>query len=239
VAFAQGGPEGQAIESSNTCLTGKVVLKGLIPPAQLQPLANMKDSSLIISKKEQAIKNVVVIVRRIKNDASLTPSKPVAVFTDYSFSPRIIHANPNEWIEFKKDESVLFPIVIGLGIDSKFKQMLLDNTNIKWKAEAPTNVPIPIYASIPDHANNKAAYYTAGWLYTTNNFVSITSDDGSFEIKNLKPGQHQLMLWHERIGLVEKVILNKKVVEFNKCLYSIDIGKEGIDFGEIGIDINK
>ena len=43
-------------------------------------------------------------------------------------------------------------------------------------------------------------------VVTENPFFAVTGDDGTFEIKNLPPGDYKLVAWHERYGRLEQPV---------------------------------
>jgi hypothetical protein len=45
---------------------------------------------------------------------------------------------------------------------------------------------------------------TGHWLVLDHPYAAISQSDGTFEIRDLPPGKHELIVWHERVGYVVK-----------------------------------
>lgn len=50
-----------------------------------------------------------------------------------------------------------------------------------------------------------------GWLVLRDNpYMAVTDADGRFAIKNLPVGEHEFVLWHERIGYLRELAIGSK-----------------------------
>ncbi len=72
-------------------------------------------------------------------------------------------------------------------------------------------------------------------LIRDNPYMAVTSDDGSFEIKNIPAGKHEFAFWHEGVGNLRKLKLGKSVTSRKgRAKLEIPAG-DTLDLGDVKV----
>lgn len=69
-------------------------------------------------------------------------------------------------------------------------------------------------------------WMAARWLILDHPYAAVTGDNGEFEIKNLPVGCHQLRIWHEKVGFLDKTFKVTVAEGVNNKLESIEVRAE-------------
>jgi plastocyanin len=160
--------------------------KGCCPPGKE---VDMKDPSLVIGANE-GIANVVVTVS--VDGAAVTPGEPLHVDQkECHFEPHVQVVPLGSKIVFLNSDQVSHNVHTYAGKNDAFNKTIAPGGKEEQtlsKAEK-----FEIKCDIHPWMNS--------WVVVSDTpYYAVTKDDGSFEIKGLKPGTYKAELWHEKLG---------------------------------------
>ncbi len=186
-------------------ITGKAMFEGQAPAAQtirtdadpncqlIHPDGIQDDEAIV--NANNTVKNVFVYVKDgLAGKTFDTPKEPV-VFDQKGcqYSPKVFGIQVNQPLEIVNSDNTLHNVHSLAEQNTQFNLgMPIQGMKLK-KTFAKPEVMIKIKCDVHPWMH---AY--AGVL--THPFFSVTSDQGSFEIKNLPPGQYTMEAWHAKYG---------------------------------------
>lgn len=232
----------QADEGWGT-LRGKLVLKGEAPAAPKLELgkdefccqAEPKDQSLVLDDAK-AIANVVVYLRpergaklAVHPDYEKTVDKPVELDNrGCAFEPRVVTVRVGQPLVLKNTDPVGHSVKAELG-DESFNFMLSAEGDQRLEFEEAQRLPRPISCSIHP--------FMKGWIVVRDDpYMAISKADGTFEIKHLPVGEHEIQFWHERPGYLKNCKSSSAELDRRgRVKVNIEPGKE-TDLGSIEVD---
>jgi hypothetical protein len=200
--------------------------------------AKPMNQSLLFDKSSGAIENVVIFMAE-----DLSKVDKPELWVAPSAAP-----GKNEPFVFDQDRCMFLAHVSALQIS---QPMLIKNSdgvghNTKLENSNPDSKIIPPGGEIVyQHRKQERAPYkvscnihpwmTAWVLPRDNSYFDITGKEGTFEIPELPAGVPLLMkVWHEKVGMVEKVTVNGKAVKWPKKGFQLDPIPTG---GELTLDV--
>ena len=222
-------------------LKGRIVLDGA--PPKVAPLAvDNKDPFCLQSKpvneaiivgKDNALVNAVVYLR-------VATGQKVVIHPDYeaklkepvvlnnkgcSFHPHITLVRKDQPLIIKNDDPTGHNTNIAM---FAFNQTIPANDQIEIKASVAGAIPNPVVCNI--HSFMKAHLLSLDHPYMT-----ITGEDGSFEIKNIPAGPHDFQFWHEAAGYLKNVKLKSGSTDARgRAKLTIGAGQT-LDLGDIKV----
>jgi plastocyanin len=111
-------------------------------------------------------------------------------------------------------EPPVFGVQVGQKVTIKNSDPLLHNVHIIPKENKESNIGMPVIGEQPHIFDKPEIMVTIkcdlhNWMYSyagvlPHPFFATTKEDGTFEIKNVPPGDYKLAFWHRRMG--EQVI---------------------------------
>jgi hypothetical protein len=191
-------------------LKGRFIVDG--KPADPPPLLVDKDAFCIEQKpkneaivlgKDNALVNAVVYVR-------LPLGGKVAVHPDYEaklkepvvldnkgchFEPRVTLVRVGQTLAVTNSDPTGHNTNISL---FSFNPVVPAGGKLEIKASKEGRLPEPIKCNIHP-------FMTGHLLAQKHPYMAVSGGDGSFEIKNLPAGKHEIQLWHEASGYVKDV----------------------------------
>lgn len=203
-------------------VTGKFVFQGEIPkPEQLfkagrPPLflkKDLYDESLLVDQKSRGIKNIFIWIRKFDTQQThpkLANSKENVAylkFDQYRYVPHALFVRTDQTIDVSNKDVQnhnyhSFPMRnqpdSRLIVPNKFTIDDLQTTEV-----------IPMRVKCDIHP-----WEQANILILDHPYAAITKADGSFEIDLVPEGEHDLRVWHERGGWIERAL--KVKVNANK-----------------------
>lgn len=190
---------------------GKISIKGTAPV--LSPLvaqgAQMKDAicSQMAVPDESAVvgpqgglANVFVFLRKVPNvDIPEPPTDPVVVDQKgCKFVPHALIVRTGQPLKLINSDPVAHNVGI-TGTAMSFNQTIpaSDLEGLTLSYERPERVPVPTRCDF--HG------WMRGWqLAVDHPWFALTGDDGSFEIADVPAGEMEFVIWHEKLGYIEK-----------------------------------
>ena len=190
-------------------LSGKIIFQGAAPAAQpikidadpkckiLHPSGLSSDQ--VIVNPDGSLKNVFVYVKKgLEGKTFETPKTPV-VFDQHGcqYSPKIFGIQTNQTLEIVNSDDTLHNVHslpknspqfnLGMPIKGMKLKKTFTKPEVMVKIKCEVHPWMSAYAGVLDHP-----------------FFAVTGDDGSFEIKDLPPGQYVIEAWHEKFGAQEQ-----------------------------------
>ncbi len=186
-------------------LTGRVVFEGQAPVAEkikmdadpscqaMHPDGIVNDEVVINSNG--TLKNVFVYVKEGLAGKTFEAPKEAVVFDQKGchYNPKVLGVQVNQPFEIINSDSTLHnvhslaeknvPFNLGMPIQGMKIKKTFTKPEVMVKVKCEVHPWMRAYVGVLDHP-----------------FFSVTGDDGSFQIKNLPPGQYVVEAWHEKYG---------------------------------------
>ncbi|MEX2286342.1 MAG: hypothetical protein WD648_04575 [Planctomycetaceae bacterium] len=180
------------------------------------------DTSVLIDEKTRGLANVFVYVRKrptaVHPSADRVPEKPLEFErTKWHFEPRALFAQTNQPIRVSTNvPDMVFNVHTSPSRLTAMNFAAGGNhlPEVVVHFDKPDTIPMRVIDDI-------GAYARASWLVLDHPYAAITSADGTFEIRDLPPGEHELGIWHERAGMI--VSRHKAVVRPNEVTQLVPI----------------
>jgi hypothetical protein len=174
---------------------GTAVWVGRVPPPKVFgpiPGVGAIQDEVVLVGKNNGLKNVVVYVKDGAKLDGQAPGKPAVL--DVRGTVYVPH---------------VLPVVLGQELRVRNGDAVLHMAVGQGKKNAPFEAPLPGQGQEQKVDGAKAVetyrmrcgvhpWMTAWVVVLDHPFFAVTADDGSFEIRGLKPGKHTLVAWHER-----------------------------------------
>ncbi len=198
-------------------ITGRFLLDGDIP--KLPPLvekgntkvndpaicaaADVPDDSLVVDSKTKGIANVFVYLPKAeKVHPHLQESQKKEIVFDQQgcrFTPHALVVRTDQVVRVKSGDNCTHntktnPI---RNQPVNFALQANDRTGVEVKNKAPERYPIEVQCNVHN-------WMTARWLVLDHPYGTVTDEQGKFTIADLPAGEHELIIWHERVGSIEK-----------------------------------
>jgi hypothetical protein len=121
----------------------------------------------------------------------------VNVPSKWELEPRLILARKGQDIRVSASFGETCAIGLNPLKNRSMTELVSKNKPIAYRCESGEKLPAQV--------NDKIHPYAVGyWLILDHPYGTITRQDGSFEIRDLPTGKHELTIWHERMGYVVK-----------------------------------
>jgi plastocyanin len=185
---AAGG--GQPAESGS--VAGRVKLTARIKGAALPSTAYpTRAVGMSDTHATPEIRNVVVYLRDIAVRGALPPGKAVLRQEHETFVPHVLPITRGSTVEFPNDDPI-FHNVFSLSSAAAFDLRRYPRGQSRSQ-QFPKSGIVKVYCHIHSHMS-------ATILVLDHPYFTIPSDDGTFELSNVPPGEYTVVGWHERVG---------------------------------------
>lgn len=221
-------------------LKGRFVVDGT--PAELPPLQVDKDAvcmeakpqnEAIVIGEDNGLANVVVYLRAprtgkiaVHPDYEAELSKPVVLDNrGCAFHPHITLVRVGQPLEITNSDPTGHNTNVNV---FSFNQTIpaMGKTQIKAPKESP--LPTPVVCNIHP-------FMKSHLLSLKHPYMVASGDDGSFEIKNLPVGKHEIQLWHEVPGYMKDLATKSgKANRQGRINVTVAAGKT-VDLGDIKV----
>ena len=210
-------PEGKAATEAYGTIAGQFVVEGEVP--QLRPLivagavgindpalcaaADIPDESLVVDPKTRGIANAFVYLPKAeKVHPKLKESQEKEIFFDQQgcrFIPHALFVRTDQVVLVKSADNCAHNTRTVPLKNQQLNTALPPNerTGIPFKNRLPERLPIEIQCNIHP-------WMKARWLILDHPYGAISDGQGKFTIADLPAGEHELVLWHERAGYIER-----------------------------------
>jgi plastocyanin len=187
---------GEALATGS--ITGTVDYAGAAPkPAPLNRKSDpycakteMVDETVLTSKDGKHLQNVAI---RVKD----APAKPgtgdvVVEQNQCMYRPRVQVATEGQKIMVRNNDGTLHNVHTYEGTKTLFNQA-------QPAKSKPIEKPIPPSASVLKLKCDVHPWMTGYVVVNKNPYAAVTKEDGSFEIKDVPPGDYTVEAWHEKL----------------------------------------
>ena len=198
-------------------LTGQFVLDGAIPV--LKPLVakgdagtkdaavcaadTVPDDGLVVDPASKGIANIFVYIKKAKDvhPSLKTPASPTVAFDQKGcrFFPHALFVRTNQEVKVLSEDPIAhnthtFPL-----------RNQAANTAIKPNERVGVPYKNAVSESLPMEVKcDFHPWMKAYWLVLDHPYAAITDKDGKFTIENLPAGEHEFVVWQEKVGYVER-----------------------------------
>lgn len=189
MAFAAGGSLKGTVSFSGTAPKMEQLKRNSDPFCAKTPKT---DEAVVLSKDGKALKNVVV---RITNAPAggAAPTTPVHVDQkECMYSPRVVTAVEGQKVEIQNSDGTLHNVHSYAGAKTLFNQ-----------AQPPRAKPIQKDLKGAEIVKLKCdvhPWMTGYIVINKNPYITVTGEDGSFELKDVPAGKYTVEAWHEVYG---------------------------------------
>jgi len=202
-------------------LTGQFVLDGPVPPpkllvrkgeqvkdAEVCAAHDVPDESLIVDPTTKGIKNIFIYLRRAPAvHPDLKQSKVKEVVQDQHgcrYVPHALIVRTDQVIVVKSADPIAhnthtYPI---FNQPVNFVLKPSDREGVKVTFRAPELLPVAVKCDLHP-------WMLAYWLVVNHPYAALTDEQGRFTIEKLPAGTHRFVVWHERVGYIERSLTVK------------------------------
>lgn len=185
--------------TSPAALEGRVVLRGARPePSFLPVLKNadvcgdrVPDESLVVGSSGGV---AGVVVELVGVTAGKAPLAQPAVLDNRvcAFVPRVQALQVGQSLEIRNGDPILHDAHAWLGSKTVFNLGLPEWRRVSHTFDAPGLHAIDC---------NVLHTWMKAWVFVADHpYVTVTDEEGRFDLEEIPPGRHDLRIWHEKLG---------------------------------------
>ncbi|MDA0835927.1 MAG: hypothetical protein O2955_19115 [Planctomycetota bacterium] len=198
-------------------VTGQIVLPGDAPEAKVliaKGDKTAKDASvcaaegvlsqeLVVNPDNHGVANVFVYLAKTKDiNPALKSSEESEVVFDQKgcrFEPHAMFVRTDQTVVVKSDDAIAhnthtYPL---RNQATNFLVSPSDRTGIKVNFKVAEKLPTQVKCDIHP-------WMSAYWLVLDHPYAAVSDTDGVFTIKGLPAGEHELIIWQEKVGYVDR-----------------------------------
>jgi hypothetical protein len=198
LAIAAGGLANGATLRGTIHFQGEVPKQAMTPGAKCHENAQDIPQEIILVSKAGGLQNAVVYVEGATAPDS---SKATPVILDQKncrYIPHVVAMQVNQMLTIKTSDATLHNVHYNPDINTPAN---FGMTEPGQQRVVSFKQPEIFKVSCDVHS------WMNAWIAVFDHpFFSVTTDAGTFEIKNIPPGSYKLTCWHERFGKLEKTI---------------------------------
>ncbi len=245
LALFAAAPLTATAEEGYGTISGQIVASGDIPkPELLVTKGDSKikdpqvcaaeehvDNSLLIDASSKGIANVVIYLRSVDDihpKLEEVPKGQEEVVFDQKncvFMPHILSVRTGQTVVVKSDDPVphnthTHPFK---NKEENFTIRPGNREGVKIDYDESEFLPVKVNCDLHPHM-------TAYWVVLDHPYFAVTDKDGKFEIKDLPEGEYDFIVWHERVGYIDR-----KVEDVQDALNVEIFSDESEDLGKIEV----
>ncbi|MEQ8763147.1 MAG: hypothetical protein RL885_04420 [Planctomycetota bacterium] len=193
--------ENTPAKAAGGTISGKALFDGAVPEAgkltidkdmEVCGKRDATDKSLLVGKNK-GIKNVVISIKKIDAPDDWKGEGKTAEFDQVNceFTTRVLVIPVDSSVELKNSDPVLHNVHTYSRRNTPINQGIPASQTLTKKFDAAETVQV----TCDVHKWMKA------WIVVADHpWYSLTSEDGSFELKDVPPGEYEIVAWHEELG---------------------------------------
>jgi hypothetical protein len=190
------------------------------------------NQALIVGKNNELANAVVYLRLPRRGDVAIHPDyeallKEPAVLDNRGceFHPRVTLVRVGQTLQVKNSDPTGHNTNISL---FGFNPVVPANSKIDVKAQKDAPLPTPVRCNIHP-------FMQAHVLSLKHPYMAVSADDGTFEIKNLPAGKHEIQLWHEVPGYLKDVATKSGKADRQGRINVTIAANETADLGDIKV----
>jgi len=197
---------------------------------------NLVDQTIVVGE-DGALANVYVyLYLKSKKTVEIHPdlkdvdSKPVVLDNKgCRFEPHVLVLRTSQTLEIRNsDAGIAHNTNLTPTKNASFNQIIANDSPLTKSFEKRESYPSPVACNI--HPWMKAYV-----LIRDNPYMTVSADDGTFEIANIPAGKHEFIFWHEAKGNMRKLAVgDTKTSKKGRAKLTIPAGGT-LDLGEIKV----
>lgn len=201
-ALVTAAPNDATPQSSTGTLRGSITWKGDIPDEQLAARLPggivVPNDSLVIDEKSRGIANVFLYFFRLADGVQVpaAPKEPVELsILGSRFEPHVLALRTGQDLKVTNDERT----------PRNFHTNPLRNDAVNRLIDSKGSFicQFPKQEKFPIAATDDLIPFMKAWLHPVDHpWFAVTDSRGHFEIRDIPAGTHELLIWHESIGIV-------------------------------------
>ena len=212
--FAQGWGtlQGKIVADGNVSRFKPLVAKGEnVKDAEVCSVKAIPDDSLVVSEKgEVANCFVYLYLRRGTPDVhpSLkTPEKDTLEFDNQGcrFVPRFMVVRTDQVVKCLNTDPCGHNVRTNPLKNEAYNQLISGGNTTGIDMTHTQSEMLPMQVKCDIHP-----WMTAYWLVLDHPYSTISKEDGTFKIENMPAGKHDIRIWHERVGFIERTSVEIK-----------------------------
>ena len=225
--------KGQFIYDGNPPAPAKLNITKDVEVCSLHPPV---DESLLVGPNG-GIKNVVVYIRSARGeklevhpDYEAAYNQPVELDNEHCrFTPHVALLRTGQTLVLKNSDPV--------GHNSKIDCFVNPPLNVLIPASGETEQTMTLEERLPVQVGcNIHPWMTAYLIVRHDPYMTVSAEDGTFEIKNIPAGEHEFQFWHEKAGYLGDLDLNDGGESDSRGRADIEIEAGELDLGQIEVD---
>lgn len=208
----EGGSSGQTVIDPATAgtVTGAVAFEGAAPVPKMikvdsdQTCATKAEGGSVASEevvvKDGKLANVFIYISKGINGSFDPPQEPAMLDQDgCRYHPHVIGAMVGQPIQFKNSDATLHNVHATPKLNKAFNLAQATQGKVDTKTFDKEEIMIPVSCDVH------------GWMRSyvgvlPHPFFAVSSQDGSFTLKNVPPGDYTITAWHEKLGTQEQQV---------------------------------
>lgn len=200
-------------------VSGQIVVDGALPERSLLHAkgAPIKDAAvcaaadtysdeLIVDKDSKGLANAFVYLAKAPREISkelATPADPKVIFDQKgcAFVPHALLVRAGQTVEVISSDAIAHNTHTYPLRNNAVNNLVAPNTPAGSGIDiaCPTAERLPFQVKCDYHP-----WMMAYWLVLDHPYAAITDKDGKFQIPKLPEGEHELVVWHEKIGYIDR-----------------------------------
>lgn len=167
--------------------------------------ADIADPSLVVDK-DGGIANVFIYLPKAPADIhpmlAPVPKQPVLQDQkDCVFTPHALFVRAGQGVNVTSQDGCAHNTHTNPIINKAVNFLLPPKPATPTLVETPKAEFLPIKVNCDIHP-----WMDTYWLILDHPYATVSKEDGTFEIKGLPAGKHDIRIWHERAGYLEKAL---------------------------------
>lgn len=185
-------------------------------------VATAPNESLLIDPKTRGLGNAFVYLKTKPARVHPSSDQPLetveCVLRGQLFSPRAMVVEVGQTVRMLSKEEGVTTNFQGSNFrkNEGFHRLVSSSVPSNWKPSSAESLPTRVTSNIHPAA-------VSYWLVVDHPYAAITKPDGSFQLKNLPEGEHELTVWHEAVGYVAKKLAVTVVADKVEILAPVEL----------------
>ncbi len=185
-------------------ISGKVVFKGSWQPVTLKVTKDVnacgkskQDPSLLLSDNGE-VQNAVIYIAKVSNREKPKPQKLTFDQKGCEYHPHVLAFPVGSTVEILNPDGILHNVHSYSQINSPFNLAMP-----KFKKSLTVEFTKPEIIPVKCDVHN----WMSGWFFVANNsYFRVTDKGGNFRLDAVPAGEHELEVWHEKLGKQTKKV---------------------------------